>query len=99
MKIKQVIALGVFAVAAGSVLAAEPTSNSTDSSAPLTRAEVKQSVLAARAAGDLIPAGEGFDYPAPVQSHSSVSRSELRHEVLQARADGSLRHAGEPTPE
>jgi Domain of unknown function (DUF4148) len=95
MQIKQIIALSALAIAAGSVFAAEA-----DTSAPLTRAEVRQAVIDARAAGELVPAGQASDYPpAAAPSRSDVSRGELRQEVLQARADGSLRHAGEFTPE
>jgi hypothetical protein len=67
-----------------------------DSAAPLTRAEVRQSVLAARAAGRLTPPGEGAEYSVgqPV-GVSTLARSEVRREVLQARADGALIPAGQ----
>jgi hypothetical protein len=97
MQIKQVIALSALAIAASSVFAAQ--ADSTDTSAPLTRAEVKQAVIDARANGELVPAGQAADYPVTVPDRSDVSRGQVEHEVLQARANGTLRHAGEPSPE
>ena len=53
MQAKQLFALTTLALAGSAVLAEEAPR------APLTRAEVAQSVLDARAAGTLLPAGEG----------------------------------------
>jgi hypothetical protein len=91
MQAKQWFALSAIALAAGAALADQP-----DSSVPLTRAEVRQSVLAARAAGELQPAGEAVDYPRPEASApSTLSRSEVHQEVIEARAAGQLIPAGE----
>lgn len=95
MQVKQLFALSALALAASAALADQAAAG------PLTRAEVEQSVLAARAAGTLIPAGEG-DYPesTPIDGvPSSRTRAQARAEVLQARAEGTLRHAGEEDPE
>jgi hypothetical protein len=94
MQVKQLFALTALALAAGAVLADQ-------AAVPLTRAEVEQSVLAARAAGTLMPAGEG-DYPDNMHIDAAPSgrtRAQARAEVLQARAEGTLRHAGEEDPE
>jgi hypothetical protein len=91
MQVKQWFTLSAIALATGAALAGQP-----DGSAPLTRAEVRQSVLAARAAGELQPAGEAEEYPRPEASTpSTLTRSQVRQEVLAARASGQLIPAGE----
>lgn len=91
MQAKQWFAISAIALATSAALADQP-----DSSAPLTRAEVRQSVLAARAAGDLVPAGEAEDYPhAQTSTPSTLTRSQVREEVIEARAAGQLIPAGE----
>ena len=87
MNVKQILGLTALALAAGSALAQDGS---------VTRAEVRQEVLAARAAHTLIPAGEGItpEYPR-VGRASDVSRAQVRQEVLQARAAGQLEPAGE----
>jgi hypothetical protein len=96
MKAEQLFTLAALALAGSAVLADEGPG------APLTRAEVAQSVLAARAAGTLTPAGQGYDGP-PAQAvagtPSQVSRGAMKAEVLQARAVGALPHAGSVAPE
>jgi hypothetical protein len=94
MQVKQLFALAALALAGTAVLADEAPGT------PLTRAEVIQSVLAARAAGTLMPAGQG-EYPqsTPADTASTRTLSQARAEVLQARAEGTLRHAGEAAPE
>jgi hypothetical protein len=96
MKIKQLATLAALTLAGSAVLADEAPG------APLTRAQVAQSVLAARAAGALAPAGPGYDGPpartAPGTA-SQLTRAEKNAEVLRARATGTLAHAGSVAPE
>jgi len=95
MSAKQLFTLATLALAASAVFADEAPG------APLTRAEVAQSVLAARSAGTLAPAGPAYDGPPArtAPSTSSLTRSDRKADVLQARAAGTLRHAGEVGPE
>jgi hypothetical protein len=90
MKVKQVFVVGALALATGAVFAGQSPA------APVTRAEVVQSVLAARAAGTLIPAGEGVlpSYQDPGLG-SDTTRAAVKAEVLQARASGDLVPAGD----
>jgi hypothetical protein len=90
MKVKQFFAVGALALAAGAVLAAQA------SDAPLTRAEVKQSVRDARAADTLYPAGQAA--PSEIQqpgTKSTLTRSGVKAQVRQARANGQMRNAGQ----
>ncbi len=84
MHTKQLIALSALAFAASAVMAA-----------PLTRADVEQSVISARAAHQLRPAGDAADYTAPLQSKSSLTRAQVERDVTVARAAGQLQPAGE----
>ena len=96
MKAKQLFTLAALALAGGAALADEATG------VPLTRAEVAQSVLAARAAGRLAPAGPSYDGPparTAAGTGSQVTRAETNAAVLQARAAGTLPHAGSVAPE
>jgi len=91
MNRKTTLALATFAVAIGSAFAADLSA-----AAPLTREQVRDTVLAARAAGDLKPAGPEYDGPAPRgRVDFDVTRAEVRHEVAVARAEGQLEPAGE----
>jgi len=91
MQVKQWFTFSAIALATSAALAGQP-----DSGAPLSRAEVKQSVLAARAAGDLLPAGEAADYSrAEPSTPSALTRGQVRREVLEARAAGQLIPAGD----
>ena len=96
MKARQLFTLAALALAGSAVLAGEAPG------APLSRAEVAQSVLAARAAGGLAPAGPGYDGP-PARTaagmSSQLTRAEMNAEVLHARAAGTLPHAGSVAPE
>ena len=96
MKAKQLLTLAALSLAAGVVLADEAPG------APLTRAQVAQSVLAARAAGSLTPAGEAYDGP-PAQAvagtPSELTRAARKADVMQARSAGTLPHAGSVAPE
>jgi hypothetical protein len=91
MKVQHLFALSALALATTTALA-DPS----DASQPLTRAEVRQSVLAARAAGQLMPAGqaENFEWAQPSKP-STLTRSEVKREVIEARADGGLTPAGQ----
>ena len=91
---KSIVSLAALIAMAGSAFAAELP----PSSAPLTREQVRQSVIAARAAGQLQAAGPAYDGPAPYDknaAYSQYTRAEVRHEVAVARADGQLAPAGE----
>jgi len=91
MKVHQLFAASALALAATVALAGSPS----DTGSSLTRAEVRQSVIAARNAGELIPAGEGaYAQPQPSKP-STLTRSAVREEVRVARAAGELIPAGE----
>jgi hypothetical protein len=92
MNVKQLLGLTALALAASTALAQDGS---------LTRAEVRQQVLSARAAGTLIPAGEGVTpgYAKASSRVSDVGRAQVNEEVLQARASGQLQPAGEGAPE
>ena len=63
---------------------------------PLTRAEVNAATLSARAAGTLVPAGEGIATRAPaLDNNAALTRSAVMADVLAARAAGQLVAAGE----
>jgi hypothetical protein len=92
VKIQQCLALGALAIACGAALADQAP----DSNGSPTRAKVRQSVIAARDAGRLVPAGDAADYAPPqAASPATLTRGEVRHEVLEARAAGELIPAGE----
>ena len=77
MNIKQVITLSAIALAAGAALADE---------GPLTRAEVKNEVLAARAAGTLQPAGEGERRATSRRHRRPSQRTQVKAEARQVYA-------------
>jgi len=96
MKTKQIFAIVPLALAAGAALAEE--------AAPVTRAEVRQQVLVARANGTLPHAGEAGPeevtlYRAQVEAPPTLTRAERKNVVLQARAANQLAHAGAVAPE
>ena len=97
MKAKQLFfAVTALALASGAVLAQDV--------APLTRAEVKQQVLDARANGTLRHAGDAAPeemtpYKAQIEARSTLSRAQENAAVLQARADHELAHTGSVAPE
>ncbi|CAN5801953.1 hypothetical protein BH11PSE8_BH11PSE8_10410 [soil metagenome] len=84
MQTKHLIALSALAFATSAAMAA-----------PLTRADLEQSVVAARASHQLRPAGDAADYTAPLQATSSTTRAQVESEVSVARAAGQLQPAGE----
>jgi hypothetical protein len=87
------LAIAVLALSSGAAFADGTSSN-------LTRADVAQSVLAARAAGQLRPAGEADrDWLVDTNTASATSRDEVRQGVAAARAAGQLRLAGEADEE
>jgi hypothetical protein len=96
MKAKSLVALTALALATGAVFAQE-------AAAPLTRAEVKQQVLEARAAGTLSHAGDSAPeemtpYKAQIEAPSTLMQGQEKASVLQARAAG-FAHAGDVAPE
>jgi len=91
MNAKTTLLISALVLAAGSAWAGE----SQGSTAPLTRAQVRQSVLAAEAAGQLIPAGEGQIRVAPTRTRSTLTRQEVSREVIAAERAGQLVPAGE----
>jgi hypothetical protein len=77
MNLKQVLSLSALALAAGAALADE---------GPLTRAAVRNEVPAARAAGTLLPAGEGAQPGYVTSGPSAVARSQVKSEARQVPA-------------
>jgi len=97
MRVMQVLAISTLALAAGAVLADEAPG------APLTRAEIKQQVLDARANGTLSHAGDAgpeemTPYKRQIAAPSTLTRAEEKAAVLQARAAGTLVAAGPASP-
>jgi len=87
MSTKRTFSLSILAaalvVSASGALAAHP-------SASPTRAEVKASVLQARAHGQLMPAGEASQPIPTAAGTSTLTSRQVRDETLQARAHGEL---------
>ena len=96
MSTKRTFSLSILAaalvVSARGALAADP-------SASPTRAEVKASVLQARAHGQLVPAGEASQAFPTAAGTSTLTSRQVRDETLQARAHGELVPAGEGSPQ
>lgn len=92
MNISKLFAPVALGLAAGTAFIINPAC-----AAPLTRAEVRQSVLDARESGTLVPAGNRSlaDYGPAQTGTAQRSRAEVRQEVLEARANGTLRAAGD----
>ena len=98
MNATRFFATAALTLAAGAALADEAPA------APLTRAEVAQSVLDARANGTLRHAGdiapeEQTQARQELAAPSSVTRAQESSNVLQARAAGALAHTGSAAPE
>ena len=98
MNVKQIVALTALALATGAAIAQDAAGPS------LTRAEVRQSVLDARAAGRLAHAGtvapeEEMRNAQAHPSTSTLTRAEQEVNVRQARAAGQLAHTGAAAPE
>jgi uncharacterized protein DUF4148 len=77
MNLKQVISLSALALAAGTALADDT---------PLTRAEVKNELIEARAAGTLMPAGEASEPGYVTTAPSTVARAQVKSEARQVYA-------------
>jgi len=88
MQAKSVFRLSIVAVAFAATAAVA------QDQAP-TRADMKAAVVAARARGELVPAGEAVQPFARATTTSARSRTDVRDEVLQARAQGELVPAGQ----
>jgi hypothetical protein len=96
MKAQRIFTLVAVALAATGALA--------EQAVPLTRPEVRQQVLAARASGTLAHAGDAAPeertaYKAQVEAPSTLTRAEAQKVVLEARASHQLAHAGATAPE
>jgi hypothetical protein len=96
MKANQIVTITALVLVAGGAFAQE--------AAPVSRADVKQQVLAARANGTLRHAGEAgpeemTPYRAEVEAPATLTRAEGKNGVLQARAAHQLAHAGAVAPE
>jgi len=91
MNAKTTLLMSALVLATASAWAGE----SAASGSPLTRTEVRQSLLAAQAAGQLIPAGEGEVRFEPVPTRSNLSRKDVEREVIAAERAGQLLPAGE----
>lgn len=87
MNTKTIALIGSLVLAATAAGAAQ--------SGPLTRLQVRQSVLAAEVAGQLIPAGEGEVRFVPVQAPSTLTRGAVERDVISAQRSGQLIPAGE----
>jgi len=95
MSQQHTLSLAILAIAlsgaAGQAFAADANGNP-------TRAEVKASVLQARAEGTLTPAGEAIQPFTVRTAPSTLTHRQVRNETLQARAQGELVPAGEGSP-
>ena|ERR1700754_1136751 len=100
MNVKQILSVSLIALASSAAMADGGDIGVSNDNPPVTRSQVRQSVLAARAAGELLPAGDAADYPREqVSAPSTLTRSEVRHEVIEARAAGELIPAGDAIDE
>jgi hypothetical protein len=77
MNLKQVISLSALALAAGAAFADQ---------GPLTRAEVRNEVLAARADGTLLPAGQAEASAVAAPATSTLARAQVKSEARQVYA-------------
>src|SRR5690349_15751474 len=92
MNIRRTFIASLLPLVSVAAMAADPA----DADA-VSRASAKSSVISARAAHQLRPAGDAADfYVTPSTSKTSaLTRAEVNQEVREARADGLLRPAGE----
>jgi hypothetical protein len=102
MKVKQVFAVSVLALAAGTILAAEPGTQgelgpqvaaAPAAASTVSRAEVKAATLQALANHE-IPHGSASSYQIYTPG-SETTRVAVKAEVLEARAHGTLMPAGQ----
>lgn len=92
MNIRTTLAIAALAIMGSSAAMAQ----SANVNAPLTRAEVRQSVIAARNAGQLFVSGDAYEYSQPqAVMPSSLQRSTVHADVLAAAAAGALVDDGE----
>ena len=90
MQAKPLLRLSIAAIAFAAFASTAPAQAQTT-----TRADMHAAVLAARARGELVPAGEAVQPFTHMTTTSERSRTDVRQEVLQARAEGELVPAGE----
>jgi hypothetical protein len=102
MKVKQVFAVSILALAAGTVLAAEPGTQgelgpqvaaAPAATSTVSRARVDAATLQAQANHE-IPRGSGSSYQIYTPG-SDTTRAAVKAEVLEARSDGTLMPAGQ----
>ena len=96
MKVHRICTIAAVALAATGAFA--------EQASPVTRQQVRQEVLAARANGTLAHAGDAAPeertaYKAQVEAPSTLTRAEAQKAVLEARARHQLAHAGTIAPE
>jgi hypothetical protein len=91
VKFRHSLILSILPFVSLAALAADPA----DTGA-ISHASVKASVIAARAAHQLRPAGDAADYDRPnTSTTSTLTRADVSKEVREARANGELIPAGE----
>jgi len=95
MSPKHTLSLSILAAA---LAAGSSAALAADQTGIPSRAEVKASVLQARANGQLTPAGEASQPFMTPAGASMLSHRQVRDETLQARAQGQLVPAGEGSP-
>jgi len=94
MNVKQALFTGAIALVSAGAFAEDITIDKSNSASVLTRDQVKAEVVKARAAGELLSAGEGYA-GIPVAATSNVARTDVKAQVLAARSAGELQAAGE----
>lgn len=91
VKLRHTLIVSVLPFVSIAALAADPSDTGT-----LSHASVRASVVAARAAHQLRPAGDAADYDRPNTSRTStLTRADVEKEVREARANGELIPSGE----
>ena len=95
MSTQHTVSLSILAIA---LAAAATSALAADAAGNPSRAEVRASVLQARASGQLMPAGEASQPFPTAAAISTTSSRQVHDETLQARAHHELVPAGEGAP-
>lgn len=91
VKLRHTLIVSLLPFVSLAAMAADPADTAT-----VSHASVKASVIAARAAHQLRPAGDAADYDRPdTSTTSTLTRADVNKEVREARAHGELIPAGE----
>ena len=92
MNVRRTLIATLLPLVSVAALAADPADSN-----PVSRASVKASVVSARAAHQLAPAGDAADFYVTTNASttSTLTRAEVKQDVRQARIDGLLQPAGE----